>query len=81
MYGNGRGSLVELVYDPAEKLKKIFQKFNGRFVAFVEVAKLEIIETKGTDPAIDLVKNQIRDLHTQGFELGLHLHRQRSCEC
>jgi hypothetical protein len=76
IYGNGEGSLRELVYEPAERLRTIFQKWNTRFVAFVEVAEIEMIEAKGTDPAIDLVKQQIRDLYREGFELGLHLHPQ-----
>lgn len=74
IYGNGEGSLKELVYEPAQGLKEIFLRWNVRFVFFVEVAELEMIEAKGTDPAIDLVKHQIRDFYKEGFELGLHLH-------
>jgi hypothetical protein len=74
IYGNGEGSLKELVYEPAEKLKGIFEKWNARFVAFVEVAELEMIEAKGSDPDIDLVKSQIQTFYKEGFELGLHLH-------
>ncbi|MDL1984829.1 MAG: hypothetical protein LWX54_11685 [Deltaproteobacteria bacterium] len=76
IYGNGEGSLKELVYEPAEKLKAIFEKWNARFVPFIEVAELEMIDSKATDPAIDLVKHQIRDFYREGFELGLHLHPQ-----
>ena len=76
IYGNGKGSLRELVYEPAGTLMATFRKWNKRFVAFVEVAELEMIEAKGTDPAIDLVKEQLRDFHREGFELGLHLHPQ-----
>jgi len=76
IYGNGEGSLRELVYEPAERLREIFRKWNVRFVAFVEVAELEIIEAKRTDPTIDLIKGQIRDLYREGFEIGLHLHPQ-----
>jgi hypothetical protein len=76
IYGNGEGPLKELVYQPTEKLRKIFKKFDARFVLFVEVAELEMIESKGTDPAMDQVKNQIRELYRDGFELGLHLHPQ-----
>lgn len=76
IYGNGEGSLRELVYDPAERLIAIFRKFKERFVAFVEVAELEIMEANGTDPAINLVKKQIRDFYREGFETGLHLHPQ-----
>lgn len=74
--GNGEGSLKELIYDPAERLKTLFEKWNTRFVAFVEVAELEMIDSKGSDPDINLVKNQLRDFYRKGFELGLHLHPQ-----
>lgn len=76
IYGNGEGSLKELVYEPAERLISVFRKHHARFVPFVEVAELEMIETWGTDPAIGLVKKQIREFHSEGFELGLHLHPQ-----
>ena len=76
IYGSGEGSLKELVYEPAETLKTIFEKYQVRFVTFVEAAEFEMIEASGTDPAIDLVKRQIRDLYSEGFEIGLHLHPQ-----
>lgn len=76
IYGNGQGSLRELVYEPAERLMKAFQKHKMPFVVFAEVAELEMIEAKGTDQAIDLVKHQLRDFHREGLELGLHLHPQ-----
>ena len=74
IYGNGNGSLRRLVYEPMDKLMEIFQKRKQRFVIFVEVAELEMIEANGTDPDIDMVKRQIRDLYEEGFELGLHVH-------
>ncbi len=76
IYGNGQGSLRKLVYEPAEMLMDIFRKWKTCFMPFIEVAELEIIEIKGTDSDIDLIKKQIRDFHRQGFELGLHLHPQ-----
>lgn len=76
IYGNGEGSLKELVFDPAEKLGDMFKKQNCRFVAFIEAAELELIEANGTDPAIDKVKSQIQMFDAEGFELGLHLHPQ-----
>ena len=76
IYGNGEGSLKELVYEPAERLMAIFRNWDARFVAFIEVAELEILEREGTDPSIELVKEQLRGLHREGFELGLHLHPQ-----
>ena len=56
IFGNGEGSLRELVYEPAEKLMALFRKWNARFVVFVEVAELEVMEAEGTDPAIGVVK-------------------------
>ena len=76
IYGNGSGSLRDLVYEPAEKLKTIFEKYGSRFVTFVEAAELEMIEANCADPALDLIKCQLRDLYSKGFELGLHLHPQ-----
>lgn len=76
IYGNGEGTLEELIYEPAAKLIDIFLKHNKRFVPFIEVAELELIEAHATDPIIDSVKKQIRYFHNNGFELGLHLHPQ-----
>lgn len=76
IYGSGEGSLKELVYEPAEKLKAVFTKWKANFVVFIEVAELEIIEASGSDQAIDLIKQQIRDFQKDGFELGLHIHPQ-----
>ena len=76
MYGNGEGSLRELVYEPAEKIRAIFKKWNASCVIFVEAAELEILRLTGTDPAIDLVEQQIREFYKEGFEIGLHIHPQ-----
>ena len=76
IYGNGEGSLKELVYEPAKQLKRIFDEAGAKFVLFVEAIELEKIETFRTDPAIDQVKDQIREFHQEGFEIALHLHPQ-----
>jgi len=76
IYGNGDGSLKELVYEPAQKLKGIFQAAGVKSVMFVEAAELEMIENFRTDPAIDEVKDQVKELYDQGHEIGLHLHPQ-----
>jgi hypothetical protein len=76
IYGDGTGSLRELVYEPTERLCDTFGEWNARFVAFVEVAEFEKIEQLGTDAAISLVKTQIRELHRDGYEVALHLHPQ-----
>jgi len=74
VYGNGGGSLHDLVFLPTEKLTKIFENYDQRFVVFVEVAELEMIELAGSDDAINAVKDQLRYLHEHGYELGLHIH-------
>ncbi len=76
IYGNGEGSLKDLVYEPAEALKTLFKKRNARLVLFVEAAELEIIESAKTDPAVELVRRQIREYYRDGFEIGLHMHPQ-----
>jgi hypothetical protein len=76
IFGNGEGSLRELVYYPTEKLRAVFQRRNAHFVVFAEAAELEMIDACKTDSAVDLVKQQIRDLFREGFEIGLHLHPQ-----
>jgi hypothetical protein len=76
IYGNGTGALAELVHEPAEQLVDVFRRSNARFVAFVEAAEFEQIEAYGTDPALDLVKRQIRQFYEEEFEVALHLHPQ-----
>jgi len=76
LYGNGEGSLKELVYEPARRLKMLFDEAGAKFVVFVEVAEFEKIERYRADSCIGSVKDQIREFHEQGFELGLHLHPQ-----
>ena len=41
IYGNGEGSLQELVYEPAQRLMVVFEEWDARFVNFVEVAELD----------------------------------------
>jgi len=74
IYGNGQGTLRELVYEPAEILSTIFRNHGARFVVFPDVAELEMIEAHAADPMIEQVKDQLKSLREEGFELGLHLH-------
>jgi len=76
IYGNGEGSLKNLIYDPTERLLETFRKWDCRFVAFVEAAELEIIDAQGSDSGIDLVRRQIKELYKQSHEIALHLHPQ-----
>jgi hypothetical protein len=74
IYGNGRGSLRDLVYEPAEKLRAVFREHNARFVVFPDIAELEMIDSLAADPFIGPVKEQLRGFHNQGLEIGLHIH-------
>jgi hypothetical protein len=76
IYGNGEGSLRDLIYEPARKLKGIFDQAGVKIVVFVEAVELEKIEASNTDSAINEVKHQVQELHRQGHEIGLHLHPQ-----
>jgi hypothetical protein len=76
LFGNGVGSLNDLVVRPTQKLRDMFVAEGLRFVVFVEASELEIIELHGADAAISAVRNQIRTLHQEAFEIGLHLHPQ-----
>jgi len=76
IYGNGEGSLHELVFEPAKTLKSIFDRANRKFVVFAEAAELAQIDRARSDSGIDKVKGQVRELHEDGFEIGLHLHPQ-----
>lgn len=74
LFGNGDGSLRKLMYEPLEKLREIFQKYDSRFVIFVEVAELEIIQGIFKDSDLNLIFQQIRESYRNGYEIGLHIH-------
>jgi hypothetical protein len=76
IYGDGTGSLRELVYEPTEQLRAIFEKYDARFVNFIEVSEFEQIEAAGTDPAIELVNQQVKEMRRSGYEIALHMHPQ-----
>lgn len=76
IYGNGCGALRELVFEPARRLNDLFVRAGSKFVVFVEAAELEKIEVNGTDPAINDVKNQVKEFYQHGHEVALHLHPQ-----
>jgi peptidoglycan/xylan/chitin deacetylase (PgdA/CDA1 family) len=76
IYGNGYGRLKDLVYEPADRLRKIFDEANAKLVVFVEAAELEMIAAYRSDHYIDAVQRQVQDLYEAGHEIGLHLHPQ-----
>ena len=76
IYGNGEGSLKDLVYEPTRQLMGIFDKFDAKLVVFTEAAEFEKIAAHASDAYIGEVEDQIRELHEQGHEIALHLHPQ-----
>ncbi len=76
IYGNGEGTLGNLVLEPTKQLIKIFDQVGAKLVFFVEAAELEKIEETQSDPAIYDVKIQLKDLYKEGHEIALHLHPQ-----
>jgi len=74
IYGNGEGSLRELVLDPTRKLEELFRAFGARFVVFAEAVELPKIEEAGSDPDSAGVRAQLRELRAAGHEIALHLH-------
>jgi hypothetical protein len=76
LFGNGEGSLKDLVHGPAESLAAAFRRAAAPFVVFVEAAELEVIGAAGTDAAIDAVERQLRRFRRDGLEIGLHVHPQ-----
>jgi hypothetical protein len=40
IWGNGEGSLWNLVHEPAEKLSALFRDYHARLVMFIEAAEL-----------------------------------------
>src|SRR5437016_3841762 len=74
IYGNGEGSLRELVYEPTRQLTSIFKQWNSVFVVFAEAIEFGKIEEYRADDGAADVRAQLRELHEDGFEIGLHLH-------
>lgn len=74
IYGNGCGSLSELVVQPTDRLAKIFSEFGVPFVVFAEAVEFAKIKQAQSDPAIAEVEEQLRSLRAAGHEVALHLH-------
>jgi peptidoglycan/xylan/chitin deacetylase (PgdA/CDA1 family) len=74
IYGNGEGSLRELVLDPTRRLMELFQKFGVPFVVFAEAIEFAKMEEAQSDPDTAAVRVQLRELRAAGHEIALHLH-------
>jgi hypothetical protein len=74
IYGNGHGTLRDLVLDPTWRLAEVFKEFGAPFVIFAEAVEFAKIEEAQSDPDSADVQAQLRELQASGHEIGLHLH-------
>jgi peptidoglycan/xylan/chitin deacetylase (PgdA/CDA1 family) len=74
IYGNGEGSLRDLVLDPTRRLAELFQEFGAPFVVFAEALEFAKMEETQSDPDTAGVRAQLRELRRVGHEIALHLH-------
>jgi hypothetical protein len=74
IYGNGEGSLRDLVLGPTRQLAELFQAFGAPFVVFAEAVEFARMEEAQSDPDTAGVRAQLRELRRLGHEIALHLH-------
>ena len=74
IYGNGQGSLRDVVLDPTQRLAEVFQQFDVPFVVFAEAVEFARIEQAQSDPDTAAVRAQLREMRGAGHEIGLHVH-------
>lgn len=74
IYGNGLGSLRDLVLDPTRRLADVFREFGVPFVVFAEAVEFAKMKEARSNPDIAEVGIQLRELHATGHEIALHLH-------
>ncbi len=74
IYGNGAGSLKDLVLEPTSRLADVFQEWDASFVVFAEAVEFQKMEEFHSDEAIPEVPAQLRELRDRGCEIALHLH-------
>jgi catechol 2,3-dioxygenase-like lactoylglutathione lyase family enzyme len=74
IYGNGGGTLRDLVIEPTRRLAEVFHEFDAPFVVFAEAVEFAKMEEAGSDPDTAGVRAQLRELRAAGHEIALHLH-------
>jgi hypothetical protein len=74
IYGNGEGSLRDLVLDPTCRLAELFQEFGVPLVIFAEAVEFARMEETRSDPDAAMVWTQLRELRDAGHEIALHIH-------
>jgi len=74
IYGNGVGSLRDLVLDPTRRLAELFKEFDAPFVVFAEAVEFAKMEEAQSDTDTGEVRAQLRQLRAAGHEIALHIH-------
>ena len=74
IYGNGEGSLRELVLEPTRLLAGLFREFDAPFVVFAEALEFARMEDARSDPESGAVRADLRALRAAGHEIALHVH-------
>ncbi len=74
IYGNGEGSLRDLVLEPTRQLAGLFQEFGIPLVVFAEAAEFAKMEESQSDSDTAAVRAQLREMRAAGHEIGLHVH-------
>lgn len=76
LFGDGSGSIKDLVVIPAGRLLELFAKYSASLVIFVEAAEFDLINQYKTDADVNLIQRQISSAYKSGHEIGLHIHPQ-----
>lgn len=75
IYGDGKGSLAELVVKPSSEFLGICEEHGGRATLFVDVAELlKMKEESFFLDEVHQVEEQLRDAHQKGHDVQLHIH-------
>jgi hypothetical protein len=74
IYGNGQGTLRDLVLEPSQRLAETFGEFEVPFVVFTEATEFAKMEEAQSDPDTGEIRAQLRQLRAAGHEIALHIH-------
>jgi peptidoglycan/xylan/chitin deacetylase (PgdA/CDA1 family) len=75
IYGDGYGSIEELIIKPTNKLIHICEDFDIKATLFVEVAELlKMKEIYYYQKELNKIEGQLKSLHKRGHDIQLHIH-------
>lgn len=75
VYGDGTGSITDLVIDPTADFLDICERFGARGTLFVDVAEfMRMKEYKCFEEDLTAVEEQLKHAHERGHDVQLHIH-------